>query len=56
MPGVLMIEALAQVGAVAILSLPENKGKTAFFRFHQQRKIQTDGVAGRPSEAGVRNH
>ena len=31
MPGVLMIEALAQVGAVAILSIPENKGKTAFF-------------------------
>ena len=31
MPGVLMIEALAQVGAVAILSLPENKRKTAFF-------------------------
>ena len=31
MPGVLMIEALAQVGAVAILSLPENKGQTAFF-------------------------
>ncbi|MCD8082405.1 MAG: 3-hydroxyacyl-ACP dehydratase FabZ [Clostridiales bacterium] len=31
MPGVLMIEALSQVGAVAILSLPENKGKTAFF-------------------------
>ena len=31
MPGVLMVEALAQVGAVAILSLPENKGKTAFF-------------------------
>ena len=31
MPGVLMIEALAQVGAVAILSLEENKGKTAYF-------------------------
>ena len=31
MPGVLIIEALAQVGAVAILSLPENKGKLAFF-------------------------
>lgn len=31
MPGVLMVEALAQVGAVAILSLEENKGKTAFF-------------------------
>ena len=31
MPGVLIIEALAQVGAVAILSLPENKEKLAFF-------------------------
>ena len=31
MPGVLMIEALAQVGAVAILSVEENKGKTAYF-------------------------
>lgn len=31
MPGVLTIEALAQVGAVAILSLEENKGKTAYF-------------------------
>ena len=30
MPGVLTIEALAQTGAVAILSLPENKGKTAY--------------------------
>ena len=27
MPGVLIIEALAQVGAVAILSLPENRNK-----------------------------
>ena len=31
MPGVLIIEALAQVGAVAILSLEENKGKIAYF-------------------------
>ena len=31
MPGVLIIEALAQAGAVAILSVPENKGKTAYF-------------------------
>lgn len=31
MPGVLMVEALAQVGAVAILSTTENKGKTAYF-------------------------
>ena len=31
MPGVLSVEALAQVGAVALLSLPENRGKLAFF-------------------------
>ena len=29
--GVLIIEALAQVGAVAILGMPEWKGKTAYF-------------------------
>ena len=43
MPGVLIVEALAQVGAVAILSVPENKGKLALFgaiknaRFKKQR-------------------
>ena len=31
MPGVLTVEALAQAGAVAILSQEENKGKTAYF-------------------------
>jgi len=31
MPGVLIVEALAQVGAVAILSKEENKGKLVFF-------------------------
>ncbi|MDQ6694246.1 MAG: 3-hydroxyacyl-ACP dehydratase FabZ [Chloroflexota bacterium] len=31
MPGVLMIEAIAQVGAVAVLGMPQNKGKLAFF-------------------------
>ncbi len=31
MPGVLIIEALAQTGAVAILSQPAFKGKTAYF-------------------------
>lgn len=31
MPGVLIVEALAQVGAVAILGLEENRGKIAFF-------------------------
>ncbi len=31
MPGVLTVEALAQTGAVAILSKEENKGRIAFF-------------------------
>jgi len=31
MPGVLMVEALAQAGAVAVLSLPEYAGKLALF-------------------------
>lgn len=42
MPGVLIVEAMAQVGAVAILSMPEFRGKIALFagidklRFKQQ--------------------
>jgi len=31
MPGVLIVEALAQTGAVTILSMEENKGKNALF-------------------------
>ena len=31
MPGVLMVEALAQTGAVAVLSLPEYRGKLVLF-------------------------
>ncbi len=31
MPGVLIVEAMAQVGAVALLSKEENKGKLAYF-------------------------
>ena len=31
MPGVLMVEALAQAGAVAVLSLPEYRGKIGLF-------------------------
>lgn len=31
MPGVLIVEALAQTGAVAVLSMPENNGKIAYF-------------------------
>jgi 3-hydroxyacyl-[acyl-carrier-protein] dehydratase len=31
MPGVLIVEALAQVGSVALLQMPENRGKIPFF-------------------------
>src|SRR5690625_2456521 len=30
MPGVLIVEALAQVGAIAVLDIEENKGKIGF--------------------------
>lgn len=40
MPGVLIVEALAQVGAVAILSMPENKGKLAFFGGIKEAKFK----------------
>lgn len=40
MPGVLTLEALAQVGAVAILSLEENRGKLAFFGGVQKCKFK----------------
>ncbi len=46
MPGVLTVEALAQVGAVAILSLPENKGKTAYFGAINQCKFKGKVVPG----------
>ncbi len=44
MPGVLIVEALAQAGAVAILSQKEYKGKKAFFagidRFRFKRQVR----------------
>ncbi len=46
MPGVLMIEALAQVGAAAILSLEENKGKTAYFGGINSAKFKRKVVPG----------
>ncbi len=46
MPGVLQIEALAQVGAVAILSLEENKGKTAYFGSINSAKFKRKVVPG----------
>lgn len=46
MPGVLILEALAQVGAVAILTLPENKGKLAFFGGIKNARFRQKVVPG----------
>ncbi len=46
MPGVLIIEAMAQAGAVAILSKPENQGKTAYFAGISQAKFKQKVVPG----------
>lgn len=45
-PGVLMIEMLAQAGCVAMLSLPENKGKTGFFGGIKEAKFRRQVVPG----------
>ncbi len=46
MPGVLIIEALAQTGAVAILSKEENKGKLAFFGGIKNARFKRQVVPG----------
>ena len=46
MPGVLIVEALAQVGAVICLSLPENKGKTVYFGGIDRLKFRRKVVPG----------
>ena len=46
MPGVLIIEALAQVGAVAILCEEENKGKIAFFGGIKNARFKKQVVPG----------
>ena len=46
MPGVLIIEALAQVGAVAILSQPEWKGRTAYFAGIDKAKFRQKVMPG----------
>ena len=46
MPGVLTVEALAQVGAVAILSKEENKGKIAYFGGISKCKFKGKSVPG----------
>ena len=46
MPGVLIIEALAQTGAVALLSLEENKGKIALFAGIKNARFKRQVIPG----------
>ena len=46
MPGVLILEALAQAGAVAALSLEENKGKLALFGGVKHARFKRQVVPG----------
>ncbi len=46
MPGVLIVEALAQLGAVAVLSMEENKGKIAYFGSIKNAKFRDKVVPG----------
>ena len=46
MPGVLIVEALAQTGAVTILSMEENKGKIAYFAGIDKCKFKQKVIPG----------
>jgi 3-hydroxyacyl-[acyl-carrier-protein] dehydratase len=46
MPGVLIVEAMAQTGAIAILSREENKGKNALFGGINNLKFKKQVVPG----------
>jgi len=46
MPGVLIVEAMAQAGAVIILSLPENLGKIAYFAGIEKCKFKRKVIPG----------
>ena len=46
MPGVLIIEALAQTGGVALLTLPENRGKIALFAGIKEAKFRRPVTPG----------
>lgn len=46
MPGVLIVEAMAQAGAVAVLSMDQFKGKTAYFGGIDKAKFRRKVVPG----------
>lgn len=53
MPGVLIVEAMAQAGAAAMLSQPEMKGKTAYFAGIQSAKFKRKVLPGDVLELNV---
>lgn len=53
MPGVLIIESLAQAGGVAILSMEENRGKIAYFGGIKNAKFRQKVVPGDKLELEV---
>lgn len=46
MPGALLLEAMAQVGAVAVLSLPENQGKTTLLAGIEKACFYREAILG----------
>ncbi len=46
MPGVLIVEALAQTGAIAILTVPDNQGKLAVFTGIKNAKFKRQVIPG----------
>lgn len=60
MPGVIIVEALAQLGAVIVLSAEENKGKLAIFtginKFKFRRQVKPGDVLKLEVEIGLFRH
>ena len=54
MPGVLIVESLAQTGAVAILSIEENKGRNALFGGIDKLRFKKQVVPGDTLKLEVR--
>ena len=56
MPGVLILEAMAQVGCVALMALPENRGRIALFGGVKKCQIPSEGNPGRCAGDGMHAH
>ena len=56
MPGVLIIESIAQAGAITLLSMPENKGKIVYFGGLKKAKFKRKVVPGEVLRLEVEIH